>query len=635
MAETESSERRTQPVRLLVVNDPGEVLSAVRQVIASSEAPTPEPGSEPTAPQRSRFEIEGAEGSKAVTRLAEAAEEGFPYALLIVRVPEDSLEVPEWIIDGLELELDFDVLLVLDGPQCESRSILRMVGREERLRAVDGAQLETDLPLLVDTVARRHRRSQELQARLAELERSRNSLEEEVLRRRRREEELRHDALHDSLTQLPNRALLLDRIEQCLRRMHRDWRYYFAVVFIDLDGFKLVNDTLGHKVGDRLLVEIANRLMDCIRSTDCASRALNNTAARLGGDEFVVLLDGIEQPDDASFIAGRLLEEISEPIMLDGNELRPSASAGIANGNRSYEEPSELLRHADLALYHAKRSGKRCFSVFDEEMRRRLQVQSRLESELRLAIESGELRLQYQPIFDLKTELIHGFEALVRWDHAQHGRMWPSEFLPLAEEKGMMAELGAWVLREACSQTAYWRRCFPSFADVSISINLARQQLESPGLFEQLESALEESGLAPDRLNIELTENLLVDAALDSGILERMLSKHISVHMDAFGDGIGSLSHLSRLPIHALKLDRSFVRGLSDDPGAVAAGQAVLTMAHARGLNVIAAGIEAPEELALLRSMGCDYGQGYLMSHPLDAGDVELMLASASEARRA
>jgi EAL domain-containing protein (putative c-di-GMP-specific phosphodiesterase class I) len=357
---------------------------------------------------------------------------------------------------------------------------------------------------------------------------------------------------------------------------------------------------------------------------------LNNTAARLGGDEFVVLLDGVQRPEDATYIAGRLLEALVQPFSVDDHELRPSASAGIAIGNRGCEEAGELLRHADLALYHAKRDGKNRFAVFDEDMRRRLQTQSRLESELRRAIDEGELRLQYQPIFDLATEDIRGFEALVRWDHAQHGRMWPSEFLPLAEEKGMMVELGNWVLREACRQTAYWRRCYPEYSSVTISVNLARQQLQSPNLIEQVESALEASGLEPAHLNIELTETLLLDSAPSTEILEEIRSKQINVHMDAFGDGVCSLSYLNRLPIRALKLDRSFVRGLGQEVSTIAAAHAVLTMTHARGLKVIASGIESPEELALLRSMGCDLGQGYLMSHPLDAEDVERLLSTDS-----
>jgi diguanylate cyclase (GGDEF)-like protein len=461
-----------------------------------------------------------------------------------------------------------------------------------------------------------------------ELTLSNERLEAEVIRRQRAEERLRHDALHDVLTNLPNRALLSDRIESCLHRTRREATRKFGVLFLDLDDFKVVNDAFGHRVGDRFLIEIGQRLQSSIRATDCATRLSNGSLSRLGGDEFVILLEGIRTLEDAEYIADRVRTSLARPISVGGRDIRPTASIGIAIGPASYEDADEILRDADTALYHAKNLGKNRVSIFDAEMRDRVVARMQLESELSKALDRDQLYLQYQPIVDLSSEDVVGLEALVRWNHPEHGVIPPGEFIPLAEETGLIIPLGGWVLATACRQIARWREAFPERSNLSISVNLSGKQFSSPNLAEEVRQVLLEASLAPAHLNLELTETVLMrDSRTETDNLRDLAAQDIGLHMDDFGTGYSSLSYLSKLPITTVKLDRSFVQNMVHDKGDETTIKAIMEMAHSRGLKVIAEGVESPEQAALLRLLGCDQAQGFLYARPLDADVVERMLS--------
>lgn len=454
-------------------------------------------------------------------------------------------------------------------------------------------------------------------------------LEAEVVQRRRIEDQLRHDALHDVLTNLPNRALLADRIDHCIRRAKRDPDYLFAALFLDLDDFKIVNDSLGHRIGDRLLIEIAHRLVSTLRATDCTARQTDGTTARLGGDEFVVLLDGIKKPGDGMVVAERIQSALAQPIILDGHEVRPRASIGIACGHPGYDHADEVLRDADTALYRAKARGKNRAAVFDSEMREKAVARLRMEVDLRRALDEEQLHVQYQPIVSLTTGEIEGFEALARWTHPEFGGIPPIEFIPLAEKAGLIVTLGQFILRTACGHTAAWRKSFPQRANLSISVNFSGKQFNTPGAVERIESTLAGAELDSQHLNIELTETVLIDSTgPGTHVLQHLSEKKVGLHMDDFGTGYSSLSYLPRLPISAVKLDRSFVQHITTDEADAAMIKAVVQMSHARDLRVIAEGVETAEQVAKLQSLDCDLAQGYFFSKPVDPDVVERMLAS-------
>ncbi len=624
-------------VRILIVDDTRAVHDDLKKVLGRLRVPAlasmgallggklpPSNGAAHT-----EFVIDSAYQGEDAPKLAERARAtGEPYAIAFV----DMSMPPGW--NGFQtaralLEQDPEIHVVLCTASADFtwQDVASELGRSERVLVLKKPYDPIEALQIAHSLGETWHRTRRERAHLEELEAQNAKLAAEVVRRRGMEDQLRFDALHDTLTRLPNRALLLERIEQCLRRKRREEGYHFALVFFDLDDFKIINDTFGHRNGDQLLIEVSNRILACVRGTDCTARVLQGTAARLGGDEFVVLLDGIDTPDGAGEVTQRILNAIARPVTLDGGEVRPSASAGIAIGSERHCSADDLLRDADCALYEAKRSGKQRMSIFDERQHQELISKLRMESELRRAIDEQQLFLHYQPIVDLHDERIHGFEALVRWDHPVHGRLPPSAFLPLAEEKGLIGDLGLWVLREACRQTAIWRRQFPVHSDLTISVNFSGKELQDPSVLDTLDRVLAETGLRTADLNIELTETILLAAARPGcDALDRMRMRDMNLHMDDFGAGLSSLGFLSRLPIRALKLDRSFVRDLGSDSSLGSVLEGVLVMAHARNLKVIGEGIETPEQYALLRAAGCDCGQGFYFCPPVDAGAVEEML---------
>lgn len=439
--------------------------------------------------------------------------------------------------------------------------------------------------------------------------------------RKMTEQQLLHDAMHDALTGLPNWALFMDRLGIAIAQAKRRGDHMFAVLFLDLDRFKNVNDSLGHTVGDRLLVAIARRLRKLLRPGD--------TVARLGGDEFAVLVSAIEGPSDATRIADRIYEELGRAFDLEGHEVFTTASIGIALGSDGYDRPEEVLRDADTAMYRAKSLGKNRHSIFDQEMHQRAVELLQLETDLRRAVEREEFCLHYQPIISLANGEIEGFEALARWRHPVRGLVYPNEFIPVAEETGLIVPIGWCVLREACQRMTEWHRRYPSLHTMSINVNLSGRQFLQPDLDEQIRDILEAAQLDPSRLRLEITESMIMEDA-DSAVikLQQLRDTGVQLHLDDFGTGYSSLSHLHRLPTHTIKIDRSFVSRMSESEDHTEIVATIVALARSLGMRAAAEGLETADQLARLRDLSCDYGQGFYISRPLDDQAASDLIAS-------
>jgi diguanylate cyclase (GGDEF)-like protein/PAS domain S-box-containing protein len=445
----------------------------------------------------------------------------------------------------------------------------------------------------------------------------------DVTERKMAEERLMHDALHDGLTGLANRALFMDRLGHAVERARRHRDYAFAVFFLDLDRFKLVNDSLGHLAGDRLLIEVGRRLKSCLRAGD--------TVARLGGDEFTILLDDTKDSGDALRMAERAQARLAQPFDLDGHEVFVSASVGIALSAMDYSRPEDILRDANTAMHGAKSLGKSAYKVFDATMHEHARAMLGLETDMRRATERGEYLLHYQPIVSLDTGRLTGFEALVRWSHPRRGLLRPGEFLSLAEETGLVIQIDRWVLREACLRTREWQDRFRPDAPLCVSVNLSARDFSAPNLVEHVREVLEESGLDAGCLKLEITESVLMsDADSVTGTLRRLKDLGVELQLDDFGTGYSSLSYLHRFPVGALKIDRSFVAPIGPNGANSEIARAIVTMAHSLKMGVVAEGVETEAQAAELRALSCEYGQGHLFSGAVDDAGVEALLTGAS-----
>lgn len=447
----------------------------------------------------------------------------------------------------------------------------------------------------------------------------------DVTHRRQAEEQLAHRSFYDTLTELPNRALFHDRLRHALRRAARRADYVFAVLFLDLDRFKVINESLGHFAGDRLLVMIARRLELSLRPGD--------SVARLGGDEFAILLDDIRDASDAIKVADRVHGELSAPFNIGGQELFISSSIGIATSLTGYQRPEDVLRDADTAMYRAKASGRARHALFDTAMHAHAVQQLQIERDLRRAVERHEMRVHYQPIISLATGRIGGFEALVRWTHPERGPVSPGDFIPIAEETGLIVPLGRWVLRQACMELATWQRKLGNPRACTLSVNLSSKQLNQPDLAHQIAQILVETGISGDQLQLEITESAILehpDAA--KTILLKLKELGLKLSIDDFGTGYSSLSYLQRFPIDSLKIDRSFVqhlgqdRGIESDDARIA--RTIVMIGRNLGKSVVAEGVETAAQLSLMRSVECDHAQGYFFSKAVD-GDSALALVAA------
>jgi diguanylate cyclase (GGDEF)-like protein/PAS domain S-box-containing protein len=442
----------------------------------------------------------------------------------------------------------------------------------------------------------------------------------DITQRRVAEDRLRHDALHDPLTGLPNRALLVDRLEQILKRSNRELEAGCAVLFLDLDRFKLINDSFSHTTGDQLLVAIAARLTEVLRHSD--------TVARLGGDEFTLLLDSTTTPADAAGKARHLCEVIERPFMIAGQQLFVRASIGICL-TKPGATTGELLRNADIAMYDAKQRGGGTYTIFDQAMHHRILARLTTESDLRRAVERSLMEAHYQPIVDLTTGRVHSLEVLARWPEGWP-RLTPAEFIPIAEECGLIVPLGAHILRTGLTALARWRAAGLLGDETCVSVNISPRQLDDPTLPEQILDALEESGLPPDALLLEITESTLMhEPERISRIVSEVCANGVGLHLDDFGTGYSSLTALLQFPVQALKIDRTFVNHVDNDEGMNdAIVRSTIALAHSLGLEVIAEGVETQLQLENLHRLGCEYGQGYLLSRPQSEQNIEAVLTA-------
>ena len=432
----------------------------------------------------------------------------------------------------------------------------------------------------------------------------------------------------DPLTGLPNRLLFADRLGRLIKLAKRRKDYWFAVLFLDLDGFKMINDSLGHLVGDQLLVAVASRLEKCLRATDTVARLGEGfIVARMGGDEFTVLLEDLKDPGDAKLAAERLMKSVTAPFMLGGREVFTSMSIGIALSNPGYEQAEDILRDADTAMYRAKSRGKARYEIFDADMRASVVARLQLEMDLRRALEHGEFHNVYQPIVSLAAGQIVGFEALLRWQHPTRGELGPEEFIMIAEETGLIRDLGWWNLREACRQMTEWRANYNAYSQLTMSVNLSPKQFLQANLVGDIGDLLRELKLPPQALNLELTESTVMgDPSAAVEMLQQIKLLGISLAIDDFGTGYSSLSYLHRFPLDTLKIDRSFISSIGNGQDTEIA-RTILPMALNLHLDVIAEGVETLEQLVLLKKLHCKYGQGFYFSKPLSAEEAGLLLA--------
>jgi len=444
----------------------------------------------------------------------------------------------------------------------------------------------------------------------------------DITERKKAEEQLQRRAFYDPLTNLPNRALFLDRLQHLFSRTRRQMpQSVFAVLFLDLDRFKAVNDSLGHQAGDELLIGAARRLENSLRPGD--------TLARLGGDEFTVLLDGMGSEADATSVAERIHAELAAPLEVRGHEIFTSVSVGIALSSAGYQCPEDMLRDADTAMYRAKSAGRARHEVFAGDMHQRAVSSLRLETDLRRALERQEILPYYQPIIDLGSGAVVGFEALARWRHPTKGMIPPDLFIPVAEECGLISAIGEWMLAEACRQVRAWQQLRPAWSKLGVSVNVSGRQLTQGGIAAKVERVLEATGLDPRCLALEITESLLMNnLSAGAGVVQRLHAMDVRLYLDDFGTGYSSLAYLHSFPVHALKIDKSFVNRMEGGTHPSAIVKAIVSLAHNLGMEVIAEGVELATQAAALRALQCERAQGFLFSQPLPAERVEQLLAS-------
>lgn len=440
-----------------------------------------------------------------------------------------------------------------------------------------------------------------------------------VFERRRQQQELRERALYDPLTGMPNRNYLFDQLRAAISRAKRNPGYRFAILFMDLDRFKWVNDSLGHVKGDRMLIEFSQRLLQEFRPNDMASR--------FGGDEFAVLLDDIRGEDDVLQAAHRIQKGLEKPMVLDGHEIPAAVSIGIVISGPQYDEPEEILRDADTAMYMAKHSGRGTHVVFAQHMREEVVDRLRLVGELRRAIEEGQLALYYQPIISLETGLVTSFEALVRWPHPTRGMISPGQFIPLAEETGLIMPLTRWVMTEACRQLGEWQKHQEGGIPVGISINFGARYFADAAMPDDVSALMEEYAVLPGSLRLEITETQIIEnAGLCMENIHRLNESGVRVYIDDFGTGYSSLNYLASFRVHALKIDRSFMGGLEQGGKEAIVVRAITSLSQHLGLDVIAEGVETPLQLSALRELGCHYVQGFLFSPAVKVDEAEAMI---------
>ncbi|MBN2402309.1 MAG: EAL domain-containing protein [Spirochaetes bacterium] len=463
--------------------------------------------------------------------------------------------------------------------------------------------------------------------RLTEISQINEQLKAELTERRRVEEMMAHSATHDALTHLPNRVLFMDRLERIMEYNKRHEDQKCAVLFLDLDKFKTVNDTLGHDAGDHLIIECANRMITNLRSED--------TVARFGGDEFIILLEDIQDAAQVIHIADRIQADIARPFDLKGHKIHIFVSIGIVLINAEYKRAEDILRNADIAMYRSKEKGLGRYEIFSLEMLEHIMNQQERERGLRKALENKELVVYYQPIRDTKTDRIAGFEALIRWQHPEYGLIQPGEFISIAEDTGLIVPIGYWVIDEACRQIRIWQQEFHTDPPLTVSVNLSSRQCAQPDLVQKIDGILKTNEVNPASLKLELTESLIVKEP-DSTykMLSKLREMGIEVQIDDFGTGYSSLGYLHTLPIDTLKIDRIFINRLGDDGNGSDIVRTILALAHNLNMKVVAEGVETESQLAELIAMDCEYVQGFFFARPVDTKEAGMLLEKMFNKRK-
>lgn len=566
---------------------------------------------DPSGPDKVRFRVDSAlQGAEGCEMVKESIRLERPYGVAFV----DMRMPPGW--DGIKTieelwKVDPDLQIVI----CTAYSDFSWEEITGRLRATDRMLIlkkpfdHAEVHQLAYALTEKRRLTESASLKLAQLEEMVES----------RTVELRRLAYHDRLTDLPNRSLLMDRIQECIERSIRDPAYQFAVLYLDLDNFKIVNDSLGHAAGDDLLVKVASRLRGCLRTLDRLHMSEKETTARLGGDEFVILLDGVRSMADTIIVTERLLKILGEPMALDEATVVVNASVGIVLNDRDYIAPGELLRDADTAMYSAKAKGKGQFAVFNKKMHEAAVMRMRLEGDLREAVVDDQFKMVFQPIIDLKTHETSFFEALIRWDHPRRGAVSPMEFIPIAEEIGLIIPLSQIVFDQVCAQAERWRSNFAGLPCPSISINISKRQISDSNFITTVMAAQKRLADAGVGLNLEITESVIIENSdRIAGVLHELRGLGLQLHLDDFGTGYSSLSCLHQYPIHTLKIDRSFIKNITMDNSKRHVIKAIIDVGHHLGMTIVAEGIESEADLDIIRSAGCDYAQGYYFARPRD-----------------
>jgi diguanylate cyclase (GGDEF)-like protein len=634
-------EQTDNPARLLIVDDNEAIHQDFRKILdiaAGSEAleaaeaalfgAPEEPG-----PAAARYRLDSAQqGEQAVAMVKEAAAAGDRYAVAFVdmRMPP-GIDGVETILQIWQHDPEVQVVICTAFSDYSWDEIVRRLSHSDRWLLLKKPFDNAEVSQLACALTAKWRLAARARAQLDDLERMVEErtveLKREISERKKAEDRFKHAAYHDPLTGLPNRALFMELLARAIERFKRDPERRFAVLFLDVDNFKLINDSLGHDLGDALLVNIAERLRSTLRASDALGR-IENTTARLGGDEFVVLLDGLSGPTDCVVVAERLLSAFGESFELGAHHVTVSTSVGITVGNAAYTRPEEMLRDADIAMYRAKSLGKARHALFDEALHAEAMERLHMETDLRRAVEEKQFRVVFEPIVGLSSGELIGFETLVRWEHPEQGLIQPARFIGIAEETGLIVPIGYWVLEEACARMAEWTGRHASAAGLTISVNLSKRQLAETDLLERLDDILARTGLPGARLNLEITESAVVgnfEALTD--MLKQIKKRGVSLHMDDFGTGLSSLSCLHQLPIDVLKIDRSFVINMRNRREYAAVVHAVLTLAGHFNMKVIAEGVETPEQLAQLHALNCDFIQGFHLSRSLTPEEAGRMVA--------
>ncbi len=521
------------------------------------------------------------------------------------------------------------------NPKTENIPVIFLSALNEELDKVrafeaGGADYITK-PLQLQEVLVRVQNQMSLQLAKAEIRKLNAELEERVKQRTAElelevekhletQQQLQYQAFHDPLTDLPNRSLFLKQLEESLNRIKHSPNYNFAVLLLDCDRFKLVNDSFGHLLGDLLLVEIAHRLQQLLSPVD--------SLARFGGDEFSILLEEFAEREDAIALAERIEQALHTPFDCGGTEIFINVSIGIVFGTPDYDLPDTILRDVDTAMYRAKARGRSCYEVFHPDMHIFSRQVLELQTNLRLAIERQEFTIFYQPIVSLATGAIAGFEALLRWQHPVHGFISPVEFIPMSEETGAIVNIGEWILREACDRIKAWQEKYGSQLQIKVCVNLSGRQFTFPALIEKIDRILGDTGIACEMLKLEITESVILDnATAADSILKELKKRRIQLCIDDFGTGYSSLSYLHRFPVDTLKIDRSFVNLIQTNNQNAAIVQAIVILAHHLHMDVVAEGVETIEQVEYLKAIGCEFAQGFYFSKPLTSDHADAAIA--------